>query len=406
MKNHFKPMPPLRKQKLAIVSLPLFMLAACGSGSDKGVGSSQVRSSKQSSSEKNGYVKLYAVNAGGEALTSMNGIEFERDRYFQGGEAHSEQSVIQGTSEQALFTSERRGDFSYRFPLKQGAYDINFYFSETLFGPQYAGNRLFNVKAENKLVLDDFNLLGHTEHDTAHIVRVNNVQVNDGDLDIGFASSKNQASIQAIVIKGKKDSIPSTSPKPFTPSGCPDSPTLAAKDWVIFEGEQLPEVKNNTLALAHGWKIAEVWAARRGAKLEVVVTGNGKAVHYNSAPIFTGFKLVPPGENNNTQQFKLSGVDIYAEVNDGSPKFGLRVIKSDEIEGDKDKSKRTWAENEKGEINLTLSQTCKRYSLTMPSKWKPDDIARKFVLEVKNKWNNSHKLQVRRIVIKGFEPEN
>lgn len=87
------------------------------------------------------------------------------DRYFDGGSTGVNTGrVILGTSDPTLFGAYRIGDFTYNIPLRPGDYELWLYFVETLFGPgTNAGggdaSRMFQVKVNGRLVLNDFDII-------------------------------------------------------------------------------------------------------------------------------------------------------------------------------------------------------------------------------------------------------
>src|SRR5690606_40768608 len=67
-------------------------------------------------------------------------------------------------SQEALFQKERFGkSLKYAIPVPNGTYTVQTYHVETYFGrgtvPQKAGQRVFDISLEGKVVKDDFDLL-------------------------------------------------------------------------------------------------------------------------------------------------------------------------------------------------------------------------------------------------------
>lgn len=97
--------------------------------------------------------------------TDRNGVQWLGDRYFDGGSAGTNTGrVILGASDPTLFGAYRTGDFTYTIPLKPGNYELWLYFVETLFGPGTNsgggdGSRMFQVKANGRLLLNDFDII-------------------------------------------------------------------------------------------------------------------------------------------------------------------------------------------------------------------------------------------------------
>lgn len=67
---------------------------------------------------------VLAINAGGEAYTAENGIEYAADAHYQGGTSGGIRACVAGTHDDPIYQDERYGDFSYELPLANGHYDV------------------------------------------------------------------------------------------------------------------------------------------------------------------------------------------------------------------------------------------------------------------------------------------
>lgn len=362
---------------------------------------------------------LYAINAGGSAVSTQGGIDFTGDFYVSGGNAGgpstlgyapwSDGSMVPD-KDLDLFRTERWGESTYNFPLKDGSYTVTIYLMEGYNQITAAGQRVFDVKAEGQLVADDIDIYALAgARDIAHSMTFDNVQVADGNLTLEFTKVVEQPSIRAIIVEGAAGSKEEYVPDPGSigdgpiPSDCSGSATVTDNDFVLFDGGDLPAAVDGNIDLHGNWKLDEAWAVPQGAKIEVKNTADGSAISYSNAGIFTGFKFTPPTEFGARAPFRISGVDLWVQVNSGNPQFGLRVIKPGENEGNGGASTTTWMRNGNGQQDLSPSTSCQLMSLSMPQGWDVNSQnANRFILEVKNNWNNSHELQVRRMVIKGF----
>ena len=98
-------------------------------------------------------------------FTDQLGRSWEPDRYFTGGwVSTSPGHVVDGTRDSSMYQSARTGDFQYDIPLKPGVYEVHLHFAETLYGEHNPGgggetSRLFQVVANNKLLLDYFDVI-------------------------------------------------------------------------------------------------------------------------------------------------------------------------------------------------------------------------------------------------------
>ncbi len=159
----------------------------------------------------------YAVNAGGSAAGS-----FQADAFFSGGTTASTTSAIDtsGVSNpapQAVYQSERYGNFTYTFPnLQAGAsYTVRLHFAE--FYWSNAGQRVFNVSINGTQVLSNFDIIAAAGAKNKAIVRQFSAAANgSGQIVIQFSTVVDNAKASGIEI------LQGASPTPTpTPSGCP-----------------------------------------------------------------------------------------------------------------------------------------------------------------------------------------
>jgi hypothetical protein len=137
------------------------------------------------------------INAGGPAFTDSIGRVWAADKYFTGGTTFSMASAIAGTVDDALFQTERYGNFSYAIPVPNGTYTITLRFAELYWTS--AGKRVFNVTVEGQPALtnlDIFALAGAN----AVLDRVVTATVADGTLNIGFITVADNAKVSAIEV--------------------------------------------------------------------------------------------------------------------------------------------------------------------------------------------------------------
>ncbi|WP_210527179.1 malectin domain-containing carbohydrate-binding protein [Rubellimicrobium arenae] len=159
--------------------------------------------------------KEVTINAGGGVFAGTGGLTFLADRYVSGGRSYSTDSPITGTSDDRLYQSERYGDFSYSVPIADGSYTVTLKFAEIYFDA--AGQRVFDVMAEGRRVLNDFDIWKSAGgHNIAHDVDIT-VSVTDGRLDLEFLSVIDNAKVNGIVISARGEAEPDD-PSP-TPSG-------------------------------------------------------------------------------------------------------------------------------------------------------------------------------------------
>jgi len=142
---------------------------------------------------------VVGINANGDAYATEGDFLYMADQYFDGGRTFSRNAEIAGTDDDALYQSERFGQFSYSVPLEPGEYLVTLQFAEIYFNE--AGKRIFDVSAEGELVLDDFDIWATAGgKNIAHDV-ILPVSVTDGALDLDFTKVVNNAKISAIRIE-------------------------------------------------------------------------------------------------------------------------------------------------------------------------------------------------------------
>lgn len=131
---------------------------------------------------------VYRLSAGGTALTTTMG-SFGADQYFSGGTAATASAslAIAGTSDPALYRSERSGTFTYALPVPNGTYTVVLHFAELTFTRN--NQRVFDVNAEGKKVLPNYDIVRKVGPLTATTERLS-VLVADGVLTLAFIPGK------------------------------------------------------------------------------------------------------------------------------------------------------------------------------------------------------------------------
>jgi malectin (di-glucose binding ER protein) len=160
---------------------------------------SAIRIESLDKSDGEGGGDIAATNAGGAAFTAAGGTPYSADRDFSGGKIAKVTAAIANTTDDALYQSERYGNFSYAVPVADGTYDVTLQFAETYWNA--AGKRVFDVTAEGKLILDNLDIFSAAGgKNKAYDVTVP-VTVSDGALNLNFTTVKDNAKISAIRIE-------------------------------------------------------------------------------------------------------------------------------------------------------------------------------------------------------------
>ncbi len=210
---------------------------------------------------EDGYSYLYRINCGGDAYTDEFGQQWATDdstyshswaedfKEFSPYQASQRvtNDPIRGTRDWKLFQYFRFGrhKLNYQFPLPDGTYRVELYFTEPWHGTgggagtDCEGLRIFDVAVNGKTVIDDLDIWAETGHDVA-LKKVVEAEVRGGKLVIDFPEVKaGQAVISAIAIA----SI--TSSQPLQASTSSWSWEKAGKEVMEkIPAELLPEDKN------------------------------------------------------------------------------------------------------------------------------------------------------------------
>jgi len=164
------------------------------------------------------------VESGGTAnFTDTSGNVWAADNSFTGGSTVDRGAIaIANTNDDRIYQTERYGNpFSYAFNVANGTYTVNLHFAETFFTS--SGQRVFSVTAEGATIVSNLDIFASAGANAA-LIRTANVTVNDGQLNLNFTASVNNALVNGIEI------IPSTSPtatptRTNTPVGPTNTPT-------------------------------------------------------------------------------------------------------------------------------------------------------------------------------------
>ena len=187
-----------------------------------------------------GYRYIYRVNSGGDAYRDEYGQvwsadiarksdkqwgsvswadQFEQINRFQGSQRYTK-DPIKGTRDWKLFGQFRYGrhELAYHFPLPDGEYRVELYFTEPWYGTggirDGEGYRVFDVALNDSVYIRDLDLWAESGHDRA-FKQVLDAKVQGGGLKISFPQVKaGQALISAIAIASRNQDITPANPSP------------------------------------------------------------------------------------------------------------------------------------------------------------------------------------------------
>lgn len=178
---------------------------------------SSVASSSSSSDPIGNMPLVVAIDSGGSG-TTMNGVEYQADRYSRGGQSNDTQDPISGAAEDAVYQTERYGAFSYEVPVTaSGRYTVELHFAEIYLTA--AGERSFSVAIEGNTVLDDIDLYSLAGHDGAYSYVAENIQVNDDGVTIQLIEGQENPTIAGFAIYSYDGELDTSVTTPTIPSG-------------------------------------------------------------------------------------------------------------------------------------------------------------------------------------------
>jgi hypothetical protein len=144
------------------------------------------------------------VKAGSNtAYVDSHGQTWQADTGYNGGLTFSTTAAIAGTSDPALFQSERYDDGSgtlqYSFSVPNGTYTVNLYFAEIWSGCFSVGCRVFNISVQGTTAFSNLDVFAQAGANAA-LVKSTTASVSNGTLTISFGSITQRPTISAIEI--------------------------------------------------------------------------------------------------------------------------------------------------------------------------------------------------------------
>ena len=164
--------------------------------------SSQVASSSSAPSMAK---VIYAINVGSTEPATYNGVTYEAESNFRvqtSGDVNgtaSTTSGIDGTTEDALFQSQRYGNYTFELPVIAGDYNVTLYLAEEY--ADMAGIRVMAATAEGAVILNNVDLYdAHNGRLKALTYTVEDVGVSDDNLTIDLSAVTNYATLSGILV--------------------------------------------------------------------------------------------------------------------------------------------------------------------------------------------------------------
>jgi len=142
----------------------------------------------------------WAINVGGGDYLGADGISYQADPILIDTPI---QSPIKGAQDDTVFKTYKLGVNEINKPIGSGVYDLIFKFSE----PENLaiGSRVFNVLVEGQVVIRNLDVIQARDGNmNSSLVRmVNNIEIDDGALNIELESVVGEPILNAVVVRKK-----------------------------------------------------------------------------------------------------------------------------------------------------------------------------------------------------------
>jgi beta-galactosidase len=137
---------------------------------------------------------------------AQDGSRYGSDLYFDGGagkglsppDTPEKERVTTAGADGSLYDSFREGDFSYHIPVPAGSYAVTLKFVEP--SASAAGQRVFDVIANGKIVLSHFDVFAAAGGKLKGIDRRFEVKASSGVVDIRFQPIRGEALVSALSV--------------------------------------------------------------------------------------------------------------------------------------------------------------------------------------------------------------
>jgi hypothetical protein len=153
------------------------------------------------------------LNAGGPAYTG-SGVSWLADAYFIGGTTTSTTNSIAGTTDPALYQTQRVGSWRYNVPVPNGTYDVKLYFAETVYTA--SGKRSFGVDVIDTLGatadITGLDVFAQVGANAALVKTIPNVAVTDGTVSLRGVIGVDSPVINAVMVLPVSPTVTSSTP--------------------------------------------------------------------------------------------------------------------------------------------------------------------------------------------------
>ncbi|MBR9776831.1 MAG: PKD domain-containing protein [Cytophagales bacterium] len=145
------------------------------------------------------------LNAGSAVNTSYQGKLFLGDNAFPELYNSTKTYSNSSSSNVEIFQTDRYGkNLAYAIPVDNGTYRVRTFHNELWFGQGgptgQPGQRVFDIMIEDSLVRDNFDLYLESNYEETELI-FEDIQVTDGELNLTFIASANNASVSGIILE-------------------------------------------------------------------------------------------------------------------------------------------------------------------------------------------------------------
>ncbi len=142
----------------------------------------------------------WAINVGGPAYSSTDGIEYEADTGSAGGTIGTLEA-IKGSQDPFLYESLRSGEVSVSRAVPNGRYDVILHFAEP--DDVEGGARVFDALIEGETVVEDIDVMLWRDGKvrSALTVAIPGIAVSDGEMNIEFEASAMEPVLSAVAVR-------------------------------------------------------------------------------------------------------------------------------------------------------------------------------------------------------------
>ncbi|OYR41126.1 hypothetical protein DJ82_06360 [Halorubrum sp. Ib24] len=203
-------------------------------GSDTGLGSNAVvlkydESAGGDDGGPEGDV-VYAVNAGGPEYTASDGTVYQASTNFTGGTTQftsgqagtpSEPEIANTQNDELYWTELYGSDFNWSASVDNGQYEVTLKFVELYQGVANdggEGDRIFDVSIEGQETLDNYDIIAESGGPQTAINETFTVEVTDGELNVGFDATEDDAVDNAKISAIKVTEVSDTNTPPTVQS--------------------------------------------------------------------------------------------------------------------------------------------------------------------------------------------